>query len=209
MTDFRQAPPRSAPFHCSAARHLRKSGLTLAVYDLIGAITNGGDRAFFTSIEKVAAYFDADYETTRRVFKVLVKEGWLELLDVNGMPQYQWISHQTWADRQFENRCFKDIESMPWQEALEPDPLCGHLWAICGGKFRLHRQMLASIRKFATDDVIEAHFKAQWGYACERKARRDFRNVQPKQVFWLVYGKVKEQHKLKEQQSKLRVESPV
>lgn len=209
MTTFNQAPPRSAPFHCSAVRHLRKSGLTLAVYTLIGSITNGGDRTFFTSIEKVANYFEADYETTRRVFKMLVKEGWLELIDVKGMPQYQYISHQTWADRQFEDKCFKDVESMPWQEAGEADPFCGKLWAICGGKFRLHRSMLVSIRKFATDDVIEATFKAQWGFARERMSRRDNRNTQPKQVFWLVYGILKKHSKLKEQQSKIVVESPV
>ena len=208
MADFKQAPPRTAGFFCSAAWHLRKSGLALAVYTLIGAITNGGDRAFFASIEKVASYFGSDYETTRRVFRMLVDLGWLERIDVKGMPQYNYISHELWADRDFENKCYVNRERLPWQEAGEADPLCGRLWAISGGKFRLHRRMLESVRKLAADDVIEATYKAQWGYALERKARKDFRDVDPKGVFWLVYRMLKKNHQLKEQ-SKLKVENTV
>ena len=44
-----------------------------------------------------ADYFDADYETVRRVFKQLVREGWLKP-DVNDRRKLWLVKHNEWGE---------------------------------------------------------------------------------------------------------------
>jgi hypothetical protein len=167
MSTWKPAYPKHKPFKCRAYWHLRASGLWIATYDLVGAVTNGGENPFFSSIMHVSRYFETDYETQRRVFKGLRSQGWFELLPDN---QYRYIAHDAWAEKH-PGKC-NVRELLPWQ--IETDPLVGHLYAVTGGKLRIYENMLIGMRKLATDEEILALFKTEWQEAQNRKARGDW-----------------------------------
>ena len=153
MPTFQRAFPKHKPFKCSAAWHLRKSGLYLGVYDLIGGITNGGSNKFFSTVLRVSEYFGSDYETTRRVFKNLTRQGWLEL---TGEGEWRYITHDVRAF--IKDDCNKR-ELLSWQ--VETDPLVGKLWAAAEGKLRVVEHKVVALRKYGTDEEIVALFKAE------------------------------------------------
>jgi hypothetical protein len=164
MPTWKPSFPEHKPFKCSTAWHLRSSGLYLAVYDLLGGVTNGGKNEFFSSIHQVSVYFEADYETTRRVFKGLRKLGFIELL-ANG--NFKYIEHDAWTEKR-PDQCYWR-ETLHWQN--DTDPLVGKLYAVAGGKLRLVEQTVVGLRKFGTDEEIEALFRREVDAANAQRAR--------------------------------------
>ena len=96
MPTWKKSNPKHKAFNCSFAWHYRKSVMYLAVYYFIAGLTGWGERASSSSIQKVADYFDADYETVRRVFKQLVR-GWLKP-DVNDRRKLWLVKHNEWGE---------------------------------------------------------------------------------------------------------------
>jgi hypothetical protein len=190
--DFKQAYPKHKPFKCKAYWHLRDSGLYLATYDLVGAVTNGGENPFFSSIMHVSKYFGTDYETQRRVFKGLRKLGWFELLPEKN--QYRYIEHDAWA-KKHPGEC-NARELLPWQ--VETDPLVGQLYAASGSKLRVYENMLVGMRKLATDEEIISLFRAEWQDAQNRKARGDFSGTGARSVLERVRYTLKQKIQLVE-----------
>jgi hypothetical protein len=181
---WKKSNPQHKPFNCTFAWHYKKSGLYIAVYDLLGSLTSSGKTSFFSSIERVATYFDADYETVRRIFKQLVKEGWLHIgRSPSGGRAYFWIDHTTWAAEHPGKCC--ERSPLVWEN--EADPLVGKLYAICNGKLRLYEGHVAGIKKLASDEEILELFRKEVEAAKAKRARGEFGGTAPKEVFFRVY----------------------
>jgi hypothetical protein len=191
VLDFQKAPPKHNGLLCSAAWHLRKSGLYLATYGLIGAVTKGGKEPFFASIRQVSKYFDSDYETQRRVFAGMRRLGWLAL-DNDGNHLY--VSHATWADRH-PGQC-RVREALNWDFAA--DPLVSELYAISGGKLRVFENQMVGARKLASDDEIAATFRRQWAEAAACKERGEVRTISPKKVLFLMFQALRKEPVLRQ-----------
>jgi hypothetical protein len=180
MPTWPRAFPKHKPFECCAAWHLRKSGLYLAVYDLIGGITNGGDRDFFSTIHRVSNYFGTDYETTRRVFKGLRKMGWLRKLD-DGKLYY--TSHSIWLETH-KAACAKR-ELLSWQD--DTDPLVQELYGISSGKLRLFEKNVVKVRTHATDEEILRRFKAEIEASAETRKNGIYEGTSAQSCWYRVY----------------------
>jgi hypothetical protein len=182
MSTWKKSDPKHKAFKCSFAWHYRKSGLYLAVYYLLGGLTNGGQTSFFSSKKKVADYFDADYETVRRIFKQLVKEGWLKPAGNNG-NKFWFVSHDDWAE-EHPGRCCQRA-TLTWDN--ETDPLVGKLYAICDGKLRLYEGHVAGIKKLAGDEEILERFSKEVQAAKAKRAQKQFHGTSPLECYWRVY----------------------
>jgi hypothetical protein len=188
MPTFQKAFPRHKPFACCTAWHLRKSGNLLAIYDLLGGITRGGENNFFSTIAHVTRYFYPEaegdkygtlYEVTRKNFKVLRKLGWLELQD-NG--DHKYVRHDAWA-KTHPGQCNKR-ELIPWQ--IETDPLVSRLNGLAGGKLRVMENMVASLHRLADDDEIVELFKQANDRAMAARAQGLYSGTSPKSVLFQV-----------------------
>jgi len=192
MPTWKKSNPQHKPFNCSFAWHYKKSGLYLAVYYLIGSLTSGGKNSFFSSIEKVATYFDADYETVRRIFKHLAKEGWLRaVLSSTGRKAYFWVDHETWAATHPGKCC--ERSPLVWEN--DTDPFVGRLYAICDGKLRLYENHVIAVRKLANDEEILELFRKEVEATKVKRARGEFKGTAPLACFWRVYGFLKQRQR--------------
>jgi len=185
MPTWKESFPKSKPFHCSAAWHLWKSGACLAIYNLIGAITLNGEREFFGSKENVAAYFGMNYEATRRVFKTLVKLGFLESL---GAKKYRYILHDKWSETH--GPCAKR-ELFPWQESA--NPFVGKIWGISGGKIRLVEWKVEQFYKHIGDEeLFIKEFQKEMDAATVSREHGEWAGTKPKSVYMRVFNRLKE-----------------
>jgi len=183
---WKKRDPQHKSFNCSFEWHYRKSGLYLAVYGLLGNVTSGGQNSFFSSIEKVSEYFDADYETVRRVFKQLTKAGWLRTA-TGGRRAYFWVNHDEWV-KTHPNQCCKRT-ALVWEH--ETDPIVGKLFGICDGKFHLYENHVNSMRKYAPDDEILLLFRREVEAAKASRARGIHTGTSPQSCWWRVHNFVK------------------
>ena len=193
LATWKKSHPRHKPFNCCAAWHLRNSGLYLAVYDLIGGITAGGKTPFFSSVKHVAIYFDADYETVRRVFKGLRKMGFL---DLNEDGKYLYIPHDKFVSA-FPGKC-NVRELLPWQS--ETDPLVGKMYGAAGGKLRLMEGKVIMLRKYMeqaglSDEVVLAFFVKTLEFAAESRKRGDYKRTSAYACFQHVLERAREKAK--------------
>ena len=181
MPTWKPAFPEHKPFKCCTAWHLRNSGLYLAVHVFIGGLTAGGENPFFSSISRVSAFFESDYETTRRVFKNLTKMGWLRY-DHDGR-KYWYVSHDAWMAAN-PGKC-QERFLLQWQ--VEADPFVGQLYAAAGGKFYVREGWVIGLRKLAGDAEFLDLFRKELASAKSRKSNGDWRKTSPKECFWVVY----------------------
>jgi len=181
MPTWPKSSPKHQPFFCRTAWHLKKSGLYLAVYDLIGGITSHGENTFFSSIQRVATYFGAptSYESVRRAFVGLRRLGWLEL-ESNG--NHRWISHKVWAERNPD--CCAKRDLLPWQDVT--DPLIRQLYAISEGKIRIKEHELVGLRKLASDDLIALLYRKMFDTAQAMRAKGHYEKTSPRECLWRV-----------------------
>jgi hypothetical protein len=179
MPTWQRAYPKHKPFKCCAAWHLRKSGLYLAIYDLLGGLTAGGESDFFSSINHVAKYFETDYETTRRVFTNLRKMGWLKYDDAGKL---WYVPHDAWA-QEHPDKC-NTRELLPWQ--VETDPLVGALFAASSGKLRIRENQIKGVRKHGSDDEILKLFTTELAAAADKQARGSWNGTSPGACFLRV-----------------------
>jgi hypothetical protein len=195
MPTWEQSFPKSKPFKCGHYWHLHKSGLLLAIYDFIGALTNGGRSVYYSSIRKVAIYFygkesESSYETVRRAFRTLVKMGWLARDGQN----YVYVPHEQWA-KSHTGQCHVRGELLPWEESA--DPFIGKIWKLSEGKLRVYEKMIVAARRVATDEQFLAEFEQEIAAA---KARRipggDWHGTNAQACFWRVYNFFKQQQSL-------------
>ncbi len=72
---------------CGVECHLWRSGLELAIYTKIAAVTykktEGKHGTYFSSIEIIAQLFGVPYNSAQRAVKNLVSRGWLIQVDGN------------------------------------------------------------------------------------------------------------------------------
>ena len=96
MPDFKQPTPKPKPFYCGAYWHLWRRGLAHSIYNLMGAVTNGGEREFYATQATVARYFGAHEQSVAKEFRWLRKCGWIEFAATKS--HFRWISHESWAE---------------------------------------------------------------------------------------------------------------
>ncbi|MGB7729917.1 MAG: hypothetical protein WBL50_17940 [Candidatus Acidiferrum sp.] len=169
------------------------------VYYLIANITSGGENAFFSSIEKVAAYFDANYETVRRVFKQLVRDGWL--IPVSGENRrYKWVHHNEWAKAHPNGCC--ERAALVWEH--ETDPFIGKLYAIADGKLKLYENHVRAMRAIAGDEEILLLYRHEIEAAKARRQRGSYEGTSPLACFWTVHRYLKELDKQRKIRDKER-----
>lgn len=190
MTDFKKSNPQHTPLNCSPAFHLWRHGLSLAIYIRIGQLTyvKGAERnPFFGKVSTLAKYFGSTYEATRRAFRLLIANGWLEPVP-NEPGKYTYVEHDVWA--------FTHPEACMVAELLQPwhgtaDPFVGQIWAAAGGQFRGKIHWFIGIRKYASEQVVLDLFRKELAAAKERKARGDWNQTNPSQVFYKVHEYLK------------------
>lgn len=184
MTNWKKASPRHNPYKCSASWHLRKNGLWLAIYNLVGTVTNGGRTDFFGTYQGVASHYGSGYESTRRAFHALTKYGWLERLDDGN---YKYVPHEKWVFLN-EGKCVVR-EALSWED--EADPLVGKLFAIAGGKFRIMEWKLKWARKHGSDEEILELFTAEVEKAKAAKALGNWAGTHSSSCFFRVIEHLK------------------
>jgi hypothetical protein len=192
MPTWSESHPKPKPFQCSTAWHLQNTGLGLAIYDVIGGITAGGKRTYFTSIKRMSQYLGRDYSSVQKAFENLRHLGWLEWEDVldkssSDIKKYRYIPHELWAGtKENAEQCCKR-ELLPWQEQ-QADPLVRQLYAIAEGKVRIFEYQVAGLRKLAEGDdmrVLEM-FQHEMAAAKADRAAGRWSGTSPKQCLYRV-----------------------
>lgn len=168
---------------CCSEVHLHKSGLALAVYNKIGALTNGGEngKVYFTTLEPLADLFGVAPNSIWRVVTLLCKEGFLEKSAMNGgseqadcfqSKRYRYVGHTEWASKN-PGKCYESLDPN-WDDL--GDPLARELWQVSAGNTRWYTNQLVCLRSTNWDDqkiVAEwkshlaqlekpCYFKGQW-----------------------------------------------
>ena len=147
-------------FICTAERHLWRSGLALAIYSKISALSwNSATKEhgrYFTSVEMMSEYLGADYSATYKAFQLLKQKGWLEKeLGKNPFKSkdYKIITHE--ARRLFyPDECFAR-EGMVWDDEESKDRLGVLLFKTSFGRMKLYANHLAALRSTGlADDAI-------------------------------------------------------
>jgi|SRR6267142_152046 len=180
MSTWKQAFPEHKPLKCGHYWHFCKSGQYLAIYDFIGSLTLGGQRHFFATTTKVAAFFKFNPENTRRVIANLKKKGWLEQR-TDG--KWYYVSHDERA-KKFPHEC-KERPLLEWQ--VETDPLVGQLYALSGGKLRVYPNIITSLRKLCSDDTrILDLFQQALAHAEKKRAAGSHDNTSPRACLYRV-----------------------
>jgi hypothetical protein len=169
-------------------------GLSLAIYDRIGILTNGGQTEFFATRQTLSKYFGSSYEATRRAFLVLVNNGWLTPVP-NEEGHFTFIKHDVWA---FTTDYVKCVEQQlnPWH--AEADPFIGRLFAVAGGKFRAKPHWLLGIRKYGySDDEVLKLFTTEIAAAKAKRDRGAYGMTSPSQCFYRVHNYLKQNSRIK------------
>jgi len=189
MSDFKQSSPKPKPFNCYPAWHLQTSGLCLAIYNVVGAISGYGKRTYFTSQKRMSEYLGRNYSSVQKAFTSLRRLGWLEWKDplkgkASEIKEFRYISHDEWVKTHPDKCCKRDL--LPWQDQ-QTDPLVGRLYAICSGKLRVYEWQVAGLRKLATsDDEICLMLEAAVTAAKVKQAAKQWSNTSPKSCLWQV-----------------------
>lgn len=160
-------------FTCAVERHLWHSGLALAIYGKLYALTvkNGGH--YFSSKERFMEYLGASRDGVDKAFKLLEKQGWIEreYLDPQNTfeirkkeyrsKDYRVVSHNEWAEKHPGQCCVKEL--MPW-DGEEQDKLGQDLWKFSGGKLKWFANQLAALRGSGLSDAeIGSEFRTLIG----------------------------------------------
>jgi hypothetical protein len=145
---------------CCSEVHLHKSGLALAVYNKIGALTKGGENGgtYFTTLEPLADLFSVSPNSIWRVATWMTKIGFLEKLpstnkseraaDCFLSKQYRYVSHDEWAGNN-PGQCYEALDPN-WDDLSEP--LAKELWKSSKGNTRWYLNQLACLRNTGWND---------------------------------------------------------
>jgi hypothetical protein len=209
MTDFKQPPPKHKPFHCGAYWHLWRRGLAYSIYNLMGAITRGGETEFYATQAGVALYFGAHEQAVNKEFRRLRKGGWINFAPTKG--HFLWVPHDShaapenclsvpWTVGRPTNEDGECVDCaqrklLPWE--LNPDPLVGKLHALSGSKLRLYERRIEGTRRLARlaaplaqfpdiDKEIAFCFAREMAEAQVRKDKGDFWGQSPNTCFTRV-----------------------
>lgn len=164
-------------FRCSPEKHLWRSGLKLAIYQRMAAVTWVKSRqaygVYHSSIQNLADYFGVLHQSAQRAVSELIDEGWLRYVepkqtcktsarrlraDNNGHKDLQIVTHEEWTKHYTTGRCFLP-DSMPW-DTERKDPLALALHRESKGNVRWHPNLLTSLRKTGkTDADIECAYR--------------------------------------------------
>jgi DNA-binding MarR family transcriptional regulator len=144
-------------FKCDASWHLRESGLTLAIYTKIGAITYDGITStygtYFSSGRALAEFFGANEDSVTKILRELRKDGWLQSVGNEENPykpnNYHFVTHDEWREKH-SGQCYsRDVQV--WDED-EHDLLAQSLHKISLGKTFWYNNMLAGLRATGSTD---------------------------------------------------------
>lgn len=166
--------------------------IKFAIYSFLGQLTHNGENPYRASVERLADFFDFNYEATRRAFEELVEQGWLT---VRGDGYYYYVTHEKRkANPKFANEKCAVRNTLPWQEFGPDDASHEFVAAVYGilGKIRLMPGHVAGIRKLAPDNEILCELKkeAETAKSKLKPGSRWSRNVAHK-AFWTVYNRLK------------------
>jgi len=145
VSDFKKSPPKSNRPKCSPERHLWRYGLSLAIYERVAELTNGGENEITIRPKTLSKYFGSNKESTRRAFKRLVSGGWFEPLPTKG--HYKFVPH---AARALSKKDCAELPDLPlW--SIGADPFVGEIHAASGAKLRVMPNWLGAARENCTE----------------------------------------------------------
>jgi hypothetical protein len=196
MTDFKQPYPKHNPFHCSADWHLVKSAQAMAIYNLAGRVTHGGEegRLFFGRPKAIAQHFGFSYDSVLRALKILRATGWLIRPPGHRSIDHIWVDHKTWSE-QHPGQCIKR-ELLPWQETMAThDPLVARLYAASKGQLRLRENVVVGIHKLNDDDRFVEMYVKELAAAAAKRQRGDWSQTSNESCLWRVYRYLKARKK--------------
>jgi hypothetical protein len=150
-------------YHCTAEWHLSKlkgSGATLAplIYNFAFYLSKKSG-VFYASIPRLAAYFSADEKTVRKAIRLLVKQGFFELLGQSpgATVRYKPISHTIWKTKYL--GCSEKLTA-PWANEPGQDKLAVQLHAISGGQYTAFSNLIKGMRNTRhSEAAILEHFR--------------------------------------------------
>jgi hypothetical protein len=149
---------------CSVEKHLWRSGLTLAVYSKMFQVTHGkkGSGKWFGTLQTLADYFAAPYNSIWRATRKLLNLGFLEddepdlPKDIREMRKrdhdhkvYRVVPHKEWQ-ASHPGQC-QEREYMPW-DSETGDPLAPRLWKVSNGRLKWFRNELIGLRRSGLSD---------------------------------------------------------
>ena len=166
---------------CGVECHLWRSGLELAIYTKLAAVTWDKGEAkhgtYFSSIEIIAQLFGVPYNSAQRAVKSLVKSGWLvQVESTTGRTSaralkyetfksknYRVVTHKEWAANH-KDRCYI-AEPMPW-DGEPKDALALALYRESQGKVRWYPNIIKALRGTGLSDhgIVTAwrEYVASW-----------------------------------------------
>jgi len=162
-------------FKCDANRHLCGSGLELAVYNKICAVTwkkSNEDRDYYGSIQSLAEFFGKKRQSVSRAVRNLIKNGWLEerfrkddqksghelFAQSFGEKVLVPVEHPAWVEHHGNTDCFRRDEFVWYGESK--DALAVALHVISRGHTKWHPEFLKGLRKTGVaDSEIEKSYR--------------------------------------------------
>lgn len=162
---------------CGAERHLWASGLELAIYVKLCAVTwNKETRTYgiyYSSIQKLADYFGVTRQSASRAVNNLIAKGWLVVVEKNAdrpksasallkeisqSSDLRIVTHAEWCKKHGEKNCAEELP-MPWHDEIKDD-LAIALHRESKGNAKFHPSWMAELRKSGkTDNEITQQFR--------------------------------------------------
>jgi hypothetical protein len=144
-------------YHCDAGWHLRHSGLALAIYNKLGALTyerlTDSHANFFGSGERLGKFYGIHGNNVTDRLRWLASLGWLDVVRKarrqNESPIYRYIPHQEW-ERRHPGQCF-EREVLVWDDE-QHDELAQALYRASDGSTRWYAEMLQGLRSSGKPD---------------------------------------------------------
>jgi hypothetical protein len=146
VSNFTKSPTKSNRPKCSPERHLWRYGLSLAIYERVGELTNGGENEITIKRKTLSEYFGSNQESTRRAFNRLVNGGWFQPLPEKG--HYKFVPHDA---RALSKKDCKELPDLPFW-SIGADPFVGKIHAASGGKIRVMPNWLGAARQNCSEE---------------------------------------------------------
>ena len=112
--------PDYQPLKCCSERHIWHQGLSLAIYEKAGAVTNGGETLFSANQTTLAKFFDAHKNSVLNAMNFLRKKGWL--LPSDEEDKYRWVSHNDWVKTHGKGDCIERVLAAATYHTLPQKP---------------------------------------------------------------------------------------
>lgn len=162
---------------CDAERHLKHSGLALAIYMKLRGVTWDKERriygTYYSSIQNLADYFGVKRESASRAVTELIESGWVEIVErrdpmksghahkveMQRSKDLHPITHDEWVEQHGDAHCHKALP-MPWDNEKK-DRLAIDLHRASKGHVKWYAGTVKGLRNTgALDDEILRAYQA-------------------------------------------------